>query len=185
MSPRLDYKNVSPVAYQAMLALEQCVREFHLEKAIVELIKTRASQINGCAYCLDMHTQDARAAGESEQRLYTLPAWRETPFFTERERAALEWTESITRIADTHAPDATYQRVRQYFTERELVELTLAIVAINGWNRLAIAFRAVPGVYRSARASDSRGRSVAAEAGHPNHPMEQGLAQISGLTESP
>ena len=185
MQPRVDYKSISPAVYRAMLALEQCVREFHLEKNIMELIKIRASQMNGCAYCLDMHTQDARAAGESEQRLSTLSAWRDTPFFTERERAALEWAESITRIADTHAPDDTYQRVRQYFPERELVELTLAIVAINGWNRLAIAFRAVPGVYRAARASDSRGQSVAAEAGYPNHPMEQGLAQISGLTESP
>lgn len=112
-----------------------------------ELVKTRASQINGCAYCIDMHTKDARAAGETEQRLYALDAWRETPFYTDRERAALEWTEAVTLIAEDHAPDDLFQRVRQHFSEEELVNLTLAIVAINGWNRLAIAFRAVPGSY--------------------------------------
>jgi AhpD family alkylhydroperoxidase len=113
----------------------------------LELVKTRASQINGCAYCIDMHTKDARALGESEQRLYALPAWRETPFYTERERAALAWTETITLISQGHAPDEVFEQARTQFTEEELVNLTLAIIAINGWNRLAIAFREVPGTY--------------------------------------
>lgn len=124
----------------------------------MELVKFRASQINGCAYCLDMHSKDARAHGESEQRLYTLDAWRETPFFTPRERAALAWTEAITRIADTHAPDSVYDEVRTEFSDEELVDLTLAIVTINGWNRLAIAFRQVPGEYQPVQ-------TVAAHAG--------------------
>ncbi len=108
----------------------------------------RASQINGCAYCLDMHSKDARAAGETEQRLYTLDAWREAPFYTERERAALDWTEAVTQVADSHVPDAVYDHVKQYFNERELIDLTLAVVAINAWNRLAISSRAEAGTYR-------------------------------------
>jgi AhpD family alkylhydroperoxidase len=111
-------------------------------------VKTRASQINGCAFCIDMHTKDARAAGETEQRLYALNAWRETPFYTDRERAALAWTETITLIGEGHAPDDVYEEVRQRFTEEELVNLTLAIVSINGWNRLCIAFRVLPGTYQ-------------------------------------
>ena len=113
----------------------------------MELVRLRASQINGCAYCIDMHTKDARASGETEQRLYTVSVWHETPFFTDRERAALEWTETVTRVAETHVPDDVYERVRRQFNETELANLTLAIVAINGWNRLAISFRIPPGTY--------------------------------------
>jgi AhpD family alkylhydroperoxidase len=122
-----------------------------LEHSLLELVKTRSSQINGCAHCLDMHTKDARAAGESEQRLYTLSAWRETPFFSGRERAALAWTEAVTRIADTHVSDALYAEARAQFSEKELADLTLAIVAINGWNRLAISFQAPTGNYQPAK----------------------------------
>lgn len=134
-----------------MSGLQRYVDECGLEKPLLELIKTRASQINGCAYCLDMHTKDARHHGESEQRLYALSAWRETPFYTERERAALAWTEAVTLIADGHAPDELYAEVRQHFTEEELVNLTLAIITINSWNRLAISFRSVPGTYQPAQ----------------------------------
>ena len=151
MQPRLNFANASPDVYKAMSALETCVRQCGLESSLLELVKTRASQINHCAYCLDMHTKDARAQGETEQRLYTLPAWRETPFFSERERAALAWTESLTLIAESNVPDNLYEMARAQFTEKELVELTLAIVAINGWNRLAIAFRSVPGTYQPSK----------------------------------
>ncbi len=151
MENRLNYRSVAPEAYQAMAEVERYVRQCGLEHSLLELVKTRASQINGCAFCLDMHTKDARAAGETEQRLYTLSAWRETPFFTDRERAALQWTETITRIGDTHAPDDVYELMRKHFTEKERVDLTMAIIAINGWNRLAIAFRAVPGSYQPAK----------------------------------
>ena len=153
MEPRIAYANVAPGALRAMYALETYVRQSGLEPSLLELVKTRASQINGCAYCLDMHTKDARAHGETEQRLYALPAWRETPFYTERERAALAWTEAVTRVADGHVPDAVFEEVRPHFTDEELVNLTLAVVAINGWNRLAISFRAVPGTYQPATAS--------------------------------
>lgn len=148
MKPRIEYSRVAPGAVEAMRGLENYARQSGLERSLLELVKTRASQINGCAYCIDMHTKDARANGESEQRLYALSAWRETPFFTERERGALAWTETVTRMADTHIPDEEYERARQQFSEKELVDLTLAIVAINGWNRLAIAFRTVPGAYQ-------------------------------------
>lgn len=151
MQPRMDYMKTAPDGYQAMSALESYVRQSGLEHSLLELVKTRASQINGCAFCLDMHTKDARAAGETEQRLYTLSAWEETPFFTDRERAAPAWTEAVTRVADTQVPDDVFERVRQQFTEKELADLTLAIVTINGWNRLAIAFRKVPGSYQPAR----------------------------------
>src|SRR3954453_20004176 len=148
MQARLDAQKIAPAAYHAMLALEMSVRKASkLEPSLIELVRMRASQINGCAYCLDMHSKDARAAGETEQRLYALNAWRETPFFTDRERAALEWTEAVTLVAEGHVPDAIYEEVRQHFSEEELVNLTLALVAINGWNRLSIAFRAVPGEY--------------------------------------
>jgi AhpD family alkylhydroperoxidase len=151
MQSRLDLLKASPTAYHAMVALESAVRKCSkLEPALLELVRVRASQINGCAYCLDMHTKDARANGETEQRLYTISAWRETPFFTERERAALAWTEGITLIHQDHAPDQIYEDAKEHFTEEELVNLTLAIVAINGWNRLAIGFRAVPGTYQPA-----------------------------------
>ena len=132
-----------------MSGLEKYVRESGLERSLLELVKLRASQINGCAYCLDMHWKDARARGESEQRLYGLDAWRETSYYTERERAALAWTEAVTQIADNHVPDELYKQVRQHFSE-ELVNLTLAVIAINGWNRLAISFRTEPGTYQPA-----------------------------------
>lgn len=148
MQARLDYKQISPDAIKAMLGLEAYLAKGSIERPLIELVKMRASQINGCAYCLDMHAKDARAAGETEQRLYSLDAWRETPFYSARERAALAWTEELTRIADTHASDAEYAAVRAQFSEQELVDLTLAIVTINGWNRIAIGFRAVPGSYQ-------------------------------------
>ena len=148
MQPRLDYMKASPAGYQAMIGLERFVRNSGLERTLLELVKTRASQINGCAYCIDMHTKDARAAGETEQRLYALSAWRETPFFTDRERAGLEWTEALTLISQNDVPDDLYERVRQQFSEAEMASLTLAVVTINGWNRLAISFRSVPGSYQ-------------------------------------
>lgn len=148
MSQRLNYRTVSPKGLEAMAGLESYVRNSGLEKSLLELVKTRASQINGCAYCLDMHTRDARAGGESEQRLYTLSAWRETSFFTARERAALAWAEAVTRIAERPIEDALYESARQQFGEKELVDLTLAVIAINGWNRLAIPFQAEVGTYQ-------------------------------------
>ncbi len=152
MESRVNYRNVAPGALEAMLGLEHYAHSSGLEPSLLELVKTRASQINGCAYCLDMHTKDARAAGESEQRLYVLPAWREAPFYTERERAALAWTEAVTLISANDVPDALYEEVREHFSEKELVDLTLAIVAINGWNRLAISFRAEVGSYQPRQA---------------------------------
>ena len=151
MKARLDYTKIAPDGLKAMLGLERYVRNCGLERRLLELVKMRASQINGCAFCLDMHSKDARAAGETEQRLYALNAWRETPFFSERERAALGWTESVTRVSKTHVPDESYEGVCQHFDEQELVDLTLAIVAINSWNRLAISFRTVPGFYQPSR----------------------------------
>ena len=150
MAERIDASKVDPGAYRAMFGLEKYVRESGLELSLLDLVKLRASQINGCAYCLDMHWKDARARGESEQRLYSLDAWRETSYYTERERAALAWTEAVTLIAATHVPDELYEQVRQHFREEELVNLTLAVVAINGWNRLAISFRTEPGTYQPA-----------------------------------
>ncbi len=144
MQARFDYAKASPAARAAMLALEKAVRETGLEKPLLELVRMRASQINGCAFCIDMHSKDARAAGETEQRLYSLNAWREAPFFNERERAALEWTEAVTKVASSRVPDEVYARVRHSFSETELTNLTLAVIAINGWNRIAIAFRMVP-----------------------------------------
>ena len=148
MKPRIDVTRVSPKVLQAMLALQNTVNNSGLERPLLELVKMRASQINGCAYCLDMHSKDARAAGETEQRLYLLDAWRETSLYSDRERAALEWTEALTRIGEGHVPDAVYASVREHFSEEELVNLALAVVAINGWNRLSIAFRAEAGKYR-------------------------------------
>lgn len=148
MKERLNYATVSPGALKAMLELEKYVAASGLERPLYELVKTRASQINGCAYCLDMHTKDARIAGETEQRLYALSAWRETPFYTDRERAALEWTEALTVISENDVPGSLYDEVRKYFTEKEMVDLSIAIVAINSWNRLAIGFRTVPGSYK-------------------------------------
>lgn len=147
MQPRLEIQKIAPEAYRAMMALGAYVRNSGLEPQLMELVKVRASQINGCAFCIDMHTKDARAGGETEQRLYGLTAWRETPFFTERERAALAWTEALTLISETHAPDDVYEQVRQHFSELEQVNLSMAIVLINSWNRLALGFRTVPGTY--------------------------------------
>lgn len=151
MTKRIDYRKASPGAFQAMLGMENYVRQSGLEHSLLELVKTRVSQINGCAYCLDMHTKDARAAGETEQRLYLLPAWRETTFYSERERAALAWAEAVTQLSGHEVPDELYAQVRQQFDEKAIVDLTLAIVAINGWNRLAIPFRAEAGSYQPTR----------------------------------
>jgi AhpD family alkylhydroperoxidase len=139
MQPRIDYRKYAQEPLKSMLALEKYITESGLEPKLVHLVKMRASQINGCAYCLDMHSLDARAAGESEQRLYTLEAWRETPFFTDRERAALDWTEALTLIAQTHAPDEIYEALKPHFSEKEIVDLTLVVGTINLWNRLAIS----------------------------------------------
>ena len=148
MNTRIDYKSVAPGAVSAMAGLEHYVRSSGLEPTVVELVKLRASYLNGCAYCVDMHTRDARAAGESEQRLYAVPVWRETPFFSPRERAALAWTETVTELGRTGVPDDAYDEARAHFSESELVNLTMAVVAINGWNRLAVSFRTEPGTYQ-------------------------------------
>lgn len=148
--PRIDYGKTAPGAIQAMVGLETYLKGSTIEPALRELVKMRASQINGCGYCLDMHSKDARAQGETEQRLYVLPAWREAPFYTDRERAALAWTEALTLVAESHVPDEVFEEARAQFSEQELVDLSLAIVAINGWNRVAIAFRSEPGTYRRA-----------------------------------
>jgi AhpD family alkylhydroperoxidase len=150
MQPRIDGAKVAPDGYKAMLGLEAYLHQSGLELPLLHLIKLRASQINGCAYCIDMHWKDLRAIGETEQRLYSLDAWREGPFYTDRERAALAWTEAVTRITDGHAPDQVYEEVRQHFSEKELADLTLAVAVINAWNRLAIASRSVPGIYQPA-----------------------------------
>ena len=147
MEERLNYGQVAPGAMKAMNGLEQYLKMTDIEPSLKELVKLRASQINGCAYCVDMHTKDARAKGETEQRLYALTVWQETPFYTDRERAALLWTEKLTLISETHVPDEVYEEVRQHFSEKELVDLTLTIVLINGWNRFGVSFRDVPGSY--------------------------------------
>lgn len=147
MNPRLDYSKTAPNAIKGLLELEKYVANSGLERPLYELVKIRASQINGCAFCLDMHTKDARKAGETEQRIYALNAWRETPFYTNRERTALDWTEALTLISENEIPDSLYQATQEYFTENEMITLTMAIIAINGWNRLAISFRTVPGSY--------------------------------------
>lgn len=148
MKARFDYFKSAPGVYKSMLGLSQYLRESGLEEPLINLIDFRASQINGCAYCLDMHSKDLRAAGETEQRLYSLEAWRECPYYTDRERAALEWTEALTLLTDGHVSDDVYEKVRQQFSDKELANLTLAVVAINGWNRLNVAARTVPGSYR-------------------------------------
>lgn len=148
MEARMHYGTVVPGVLAAMRGLEDVVRDSGLEPSLRELVKVRASQINGCAYCVDMHTLDARALGETEQRLYAVVAWEESPFFTERERAALLWTEKVTLISEDHVPDEVYEQVCAHFTAEELVKLTLAIVAINGWNRFAVSFRSVAGRYK-------------------------------------
>lgn len=145
MKARLDYARLNPAAYQAMLALQSHVNHAVADQALLELVKLRASQINDCAFCIDMHARKARAAGESEQRLFALSAWRETGWFSDRERAALAWAEALTRLDRGHVPDDVFAQARAHFSEPELVDLSLAVVAINGWNRLCVAFRTQPG----------------------------------------
>lgn len=145
---RIKYSQVAPEGVEVLRRLEAYLKNTGLEPELVELVKLRASQINGCAYCIDMHTKDARTHGESEQRLFGVSAWRESPFYSERERAALAWAESITKTSEDHVPDEIYDRVKEHFTEKELVDLTLAVIAINSWNRLAISFRTPPGSYQ-------------------------------------
>ena len=147
MKARIDLMRVTPGIIQAMLGLERQVGQAGFDHRLLDLVRMRASQINGCSFCLDMHSKDARANGETEQRLYGLDAWRETPYYSARERAALEWTEALTLVSETRVPDEVYELVRAEFSEDELVHLSLAIVAINGWNRLNIAARTVPGGY--------------------------------------
>ena len=146
MKPRINFQQAAPDTIKAFIALEAQIQSSGLEQSLIELVKTRASQINGCAYCINMHTQDARKRGETEQRLYLLDAWREEPAYTDRERAALAWTEAVTLISETHAPDAVYSEVRAHFNEAETVNLTMLVATINAWNRLAIALRATPPV---------------------------------------
>ena len=147
---RFDMGKVASGAYRAMLGLERYLHECGLEVNLLHLIKLRASQLNGCAYCIDMHWKDARAHGETEQRLYGLDAWAESPYYTDRERAALAYVVSVTRVADSHVPDAVYDAVRGHFSEKELADLTWAVAAINAWNRVAIAFRSEAGTYKAA-----------------------------------
>lgn len=153
MKPRLNYAKVAPGVYEAMDALDQYLAHCSLDEPLLHLVRLRASQINGCAYCLDMHWKDLRAIGDTEQRLYSLDAWRECPYYTARERAALAWTEAVALIASGHAPDAIYQEARAHLSERELSDLTLAVATINAWNRLSIGARLAPGAYQPARAT--------------------------------
>jgi AhpD family alkylhydroperoxidase len=147
MEQRINITSVNPGVMKAMLGLEGYLAQCGLDHKLSDLIKLRVSQINGCAYCLDMHWKDLRAAGETEQRLYGLDAWRESPYYTERERAALAWAEAVTLVADTHVPDEVFEEARRHFNDEELANLTLGVAAINGWNRLSIAFRTMPGTY--------------------------------------
>lgn len=151
MQARLNYKKAAPDAYKAMLGLEDYVNECGLEPTLLDLVRLRVSQINGCAFCIDMHWKDLRVRGEEEQRLYMLNAWRESSLYSERERAALAWAEAVTLVADTHVPDEVHEQVRQHFSDKELADLTLAIVAINGWNRFSISFRTPAGHYQPAK----------------------------------
>jgi AhpD family alkylhydroperoxidase len=151
MEPRIDYQKV-PGAYSAVIGIEKYLHNCSIEEKLIHLIKLRTSQINGCAYCIDMHWKDLRSIGETEQRLYGLDAWQESPYYSDRERAALRWTEAVTNIRDGHVPDEIFQDVRLHFSDQELADLTLAIATINLWNRLAIAARTVPGTYQPAAA---------------------------------
>jgi AhpD family alkylhydroperoxidase len=148
MEPRIDFTRLSPEGYKAMLGLEHYLSTSTVEKKLLHLVKLRVSQINGCAFCLDMHWKDLKVEGETDQRMYSLDAWRETSYYTDRERAALAWAEAVTNISDGHAPDELFEEARQYFSEQELADLTLAVTAINGWNRISVAFRVVPGTYQ-------------------------------------
>ncbi len=151
MEPRIDYLKSARGAYHAMLGIEHYLEQSGLEESLQNLIKLRVSQINGCAYCIDMHWKDLRAAGESEQRLYGLDAWEESPYYSDRERAALAWSEAVTNIQEGHVPDAVFEEVKKSFNDKELADLTLAVTAINSWNRLSIAARTVPGTYQPAK----------------------------------
>jgi AhpD family alkylhydroperoxidase len=151
MDERLHYAKLSPLGYHALMGVEKYLHECGLEVGLLHLIKLRASQINSCAFCLDMHWKDARALGETEQRLYSLDAWEDCPYYTERERAAMAWTDSVTRVSETHVPDALYDVVRKQFNEKELSDLTIAVSIINAWNRIAIAGRMTPGLYQPAK----------------------------------
>ncbi|MGF6242071.1 MULTISPECIES: carboxymuconolactone decarboxylase family protein [Paraburkholderia] len=144
MQSRLDFYKATPSGTRAMIALEQAVSQCGIEKSLMELVRLRASQLNGCAFCVDMHVADARKGGETERRLASVVVWREAPFFTERERAALEWTEAVTLVAQTHVPDAVWEAVKPHFSEQEIADLTMLVVAINGWNRISVAFRKIP-----------------------------------------
>jgi AhpD family alkylhydroperoxidase len=150
MKSRMEYWKIAPGAFKSMSSLEAYLRESGIDHSLLHMVKLRASQVNGCAYCIDMHWKDARATGESEQRLYGLDAWRETDYYSDRERAALEWTEALTNIAEGHASDGVYDAVRGHFSDKELVDLTWAVAAINAWNRVAIAFRSEAGTYKPA-----------------------------------
>ena len=154
MKERLPYYDVAPEAVKAMRGMQAYVENCGLEHSLIELVKLRASQINGCAYCVDLHTRDARKAGESERRLYAVAVWPEAPFFTARERAALAWAEAVTLVAQDHVPDAAYEAARKEFSDKELVDLTMAVIAINGWNRLAVSFRRLPAMPASTRAAE-------------------------------
>jgi AhpD family alkylhydroperoxidase len=155
MKPRINYAKAAPGVYDAMDALDQYVQKCGLERRLLLLVQLRASQINGCAYCLDMHWKDLQATGETELRMYSLDAWRECPYYSDRERAALAWTEAVTLIANGHAPDGVYEEVKPHFNEKELSDLTLAIAAINAWNRLSIAARLVPGNYKAVQVPEA------------------------------
>jgi AhpD family alkylhydroperoxidase len=148
MEARIDFNRLSPEGYRAMLGLERYLATSKVERKLLHLMKLRVSQMNGCAFCLDMHWKDLQVEGEDTQRMYSLDAWRETPYYTDRERAALAWAEAVTNITDGHAPDEVFEETRQYFSEEELADLTLAVATINSWNRLSIAFRIVPGTYQ-------------------------------------
>jgi len=149
MKNRIMYSETAPEAVAILGNLEKYIHSSNLDKSLIELVKLRSSQINGCAYCIDMHTKDARRHGESEQRLYGLTAWRETPFYSDKERAALAWAEAVTKISEHKTTDDLYEQMLQFFSEKELVDLTFAIIAINSWNRLAISFHSVAGSYMS------------------------------------
>jgi AhpD family alkylhydroperoxidase len=155
MQPRIDYRKFAPEALKAMLGLEAYLKHCSLDHKLLHMLKLRASQINGCAFCIDMHWKDARALGETEQRLYGLDAWRESPYYTDRERAALAWTEAVTLISSTHAPDEEYAELQKHFSEQEIVDLIYLISTINVWNRIAIASRAVPGLYQPPQKSSA------------------------------
>jgi AhpD family alkylhydroperoxidase len=154
MQARIDYPQVDPDVISSILSLEKYVAKSGLERSLLDLVRLRASQINHCAYCIDMHYKDAVASGETEQRLYSLDAWRETPYYSDREQAALAWTEAVTLLTEGYVPDEVYEQAQEQFTEAELVGLTMAVISINSWNRLNVSFRTVPGDYQSQRKPD-------------------------------